>query len=103
MGVCRGMEEKGRGGPADAHKAVIKWSVSHCDSDNVVGEDKSMPGLKVTDETYDGCKQSFIAADEHREKASKKYFEYTRIMAAVFRHGISLLYCNVWMTGTDHF
>src|SRR5258705_13903923 len=48
-----------------ACKAGIKWSVSHCDLENVVGKDKIMPGLKVTEETYDGCKQSFIAADEH--------------------------------------
>src|SRR5260221_4522961 len=68
-----------------AHKAGIKRSVSPCDSENVVGKDKIMPGLKVTEETYDGCKQSFIAADEHHEKASKKYFDDTGIMAAVCR------------------
>src|SRR5260370_12031095 len=78
-----------------ARKAGIKQSVSHCDLENVVGKDKIMPGLKVTEETYDECKQSFIAADEHFEKSSKKYFDNTAIMAAVYHHGIPLLYVNV--------
>src|SRR5258707_6072723 len=86
-----------------ACKAGIKWSVSHCDLENVVGKDKIMPGLKVTKETYDGCKQSFIAADEHCEKASKKYFDDTGIMAAVCRHGIPLLYVNVWTPREQQF
>src|SRR5258706_11060875 len=86
-----------------ACKAGIKWSVSHCDSENVVGKDKIMPGLKVTEETYDGCKQSFIAADEHHEKASKKNFDDTGIMAAVCCHGIPLLYVNVWTPGEQQF
>src|SRR5258705_12414029 len=86
-----------------ACKAGIKQSVSHCNSENVVGKDKIMPGLKVTEETYDGCKQSFIAADEHREKASKKYFNDTGIMAAVCCHGIPLLYVNVWTPGEQQF
>ena len=86
-----------------AHKAGIKQSVSHCDLENVVGKDKIMPGLKVTEETYDGCKQSFIAADEHHEKASKKYFDDTGIMAAVCRHGIPLLYVNVWTPREQQF
>src|SRR5258705_8491234 len=86
-----------------AHKAGIKQSVSHCNSENVVGKDKIMPGLKVTEETYDGCKQSFIAADEHHEKASKKYFDDTGIMAAVCCHGIPLLYVNVWTPGEQQF
>src|SRR5260221_2309519 len=66
-----------------ACKAGIKRSVSHCDSENVVGKDKIMPGLKVTEETYDGCKQSFIAA--------------------VCHHGIPLLYVNVWTPGEQQF
>src|SRR5258708_28714697 len=86
-----------------ARKAGIKRSVSHCDLENVVGKDKMMPGLKVTEETYDGCKQSFIAADEHREKASKKYFDDTGIMDAVCCHGIPLLYVNVWTPREQQF
>src|SRR5260370_19613912 len=58
-------------------KAGTKQSGSQRDPEDAVGRDKIMPGLKVTEETYDGCKQSFIAADEHHEKASKKYFDDT--------------------------
>src|SRR5260370_36917488 len=98
------MEEKGRGGPATfTHKAGTKQSESWRDPEDAVGKDKIMPGLKVTEETYDGCKQSFIAADEHHEKASKKYFNDTGIMAAVCHHGIPLLYVNVWTPGEQQF
>src|SRR5260370_34281575 len=62
-----------------------------------------MPGLKVTEETYDGCKQSFIAADEHHEKASKKYVDDTSVMAAICHHGIPLLYINIWTAGEKQF
>src|SRR5258706_13989754 len=85
-----------------ARKAGIKWSVSHCDSENVVGKDKIMPGLKVTEETYDGRKQTFIAADEHCEKDSKKYFDYTGIRADVCHHRTTILYGNVGTPGRHH-
>src|SRR5260370_6112604 len=58
-----------------SHKAGTKKSKSWRDPEDAVGKDKIMPGLKVTEETYDGCKQSFIATDEHHKKASKKYFD----------------------------
>ncbi len=101
MGVCRGMEEKGRGGP---HKEGTPSRVlSHCNSENAVGKDKIMSGIKVTKETYEGCKQSFIVADEHHEKASTKYFSDTGTMAAICCHEIPLLYVNVWAPGEQQF
>ncbi len=84
-------------------KAGTKQSGSQRDPEDAVGRDKIMPGLKVTKETYDGCKQSFIAADEHRKKASKKYFDDTGVMAAVCCHGIPLLYINIWTPGEQQF
>src|SRR5258708_4812064 len=49
-----------------ACKAGIKQSVSHCDSENVVGKDKIMPGLKGTKETNHTCNQPFIPPNDHR-------------------------------------
>src|SRR5258707_2379015 len=44
-------------------------------------------GLKVVASVYDACKDSFVAADDQREKGSKKDFEDTGLMASVFCHG----------------
>src|SRR6266478_9501132 len=53
-------------------------------------------GMKVAESMYELCKDSFISADEQREKASKKYFKDTGVMASVCHHGIPLFYVSLW-------
>src|SRR5260221_8014051 len=60
-------------------------------------------GLKVVASVYDACKDSFVAADEQREKASKKYFEDTGLMASVCCHGILLFNVSLWTPGEQQF
>ncbi|KAF9518170.1 hypothetical protein BS47DRAFT_1278079, partial [Hydnum rufescens UP504] len=44
-------------------------------------DDTVEPGLHAPNSTYDACRQSFIAADEDRVKASTQYFEDTGVIA----------------------
>src|SRR5258708_11836422 len=60
-------------------------------------------GLKVVVSVYDACKDSFVAADEQQEKASKKYFKDTGLMASVCRHGIPLFHVSLWTPGEQQF
>jgi len=60
-------------------------------------------GMKVADSVYEACKDSFIAADEQMEKASKKYFDDTGVMASVCRHGVPFFYVNLWTPGEQQF
>src|SRR5258707_8333772 len=60
-------------------------------------------GLKVVASVYDACKDSFVAADEQQEKALKKYFEDTGLMASVCHHGIPLFHVGLWTPGEQQF
>src|SRR5260370_10143830 len=60
-------------------------------------------GLKVVASVYDACKDSFVAADEQQEKAAKKYFEDTGLMASGCRHGIPLFHVRFWTPGEQKF
>ena len=42
--------------------------------------------LRVPTSVLDGCEQSFLAADEQREKASSQFFASTALMAILCRH-----------------
>lgn len=42
--------------------------------------------LLVPTSVLDGCEESFLAADERREKASKQFFASTALMAMLCRH-----------------
>ena len=66
-------------------------------------EGQIISGLKVVASVYDACKDSFVAADEQREKVSKKYFEDTGLMASVCRHGIPLFHVSLWTPGEQQF
>ena len=59
--------------------------------------------MKVAESVYELCKHSFITADEQREKALKKYFEDTSVMASVCHHGIPLFYVSLWTPGKQQF
>ena len=63
-------------------------------------EDMIAEGMKVAESMYELCKDSFITANEQREKALKKYFEDTGVMAGVCCHRIPLLYVSLytWQT-----
>src|SRR5260370_5206457 len=60
-------------------------------------------GMKVAESMYELCKDSFITANEQREKALKKYFEDTSVMAGVCCHGIPLFYVSLWTPGEQQF
>ena len=60
-------------------------------------------GLKVVASVYDACKDSFVAADEQWEKASKKYFKDTGLMASVCHHGIPLFHVSLWTPREQQF
>src|SRR6266478_7806089 len=68
------------------HGTKHKANVMDCGNrDDDAKQNQIAAGLKLTEETYDGCESSFIAADREQQKASKKYFDETGVMAAVCR------------------
>lgn len=66
-------------------------------------DDKVEPGLRVPNSTYDSCRESFIAADEDRIKASTQYFEDTGVMALLCRHDSPLAAASMWTAGEKQF
>src|SRR5260370_16802752 len=62
------------------------------DRDDTAKQNQITAGLKLTEETYDGCESSFIAADGEWQKASKKYFDKTRFMPPLCLHGAPLFF-----------
>ncbi|KAG1727842.1 hypothetical protein EDB19DRAFT_1618472, partial [Suillus lakei] len=49
-------------------------------------EDGYEDGMRIPVLTLDACRESFLAADEKREKASTRFFTDTGIMALLCRH-----------------
>ncbi|KAF9510579.1 hypothetical protein BS47DRAFT_1300050 [Hydnum rufescens UP504] len=66
-------------------------------------DDTVEPGLHALNSTYDACRQSFIAADEDRVKASTQYFEDTGVIALLCRHDIPLAVASMWTAGEKQF
>ncbi|KAF9510272.1 hypothetical protein BS47DRAFT_1300358, partial [Hydnum rufescens UP504] len=66
-------------------------------------DDTVEPGLHAPNSTYDACRQSFIAADEDRVKASTQYFEDTGVIALLCRHDIPLAVASMWTAGEKQF
>jgi len=86
------------------HGMKHKANVMDCgDRDDDAKQNQIAAGLKLTEETYDGCESLFIAADREWQKASRKYFNETGIMAAVCHHGAPLFYVSIWMPGEQQF
>ncbi|GBE80402.1 hypothetical protein SCP_0301170 [Sparassis crispa] len=56
-------------------------------------------GLKVPRSVLDGCHESFLAADEKREKASTQFFSDTGLMALLCRHDRVLWLVNMTSAG----
>lgn len=55
--------------------------------------------LKVPHSVLDSCNDSFVAADEAREKASTKFFDVTGLMALICRHDRVLWLVNMKSAG----
>ncbi|KAF9231869.1 hypothetical protein BU15DRAFT_90808 [Melanogaster broomeanus] len=62
-------------------------------------EDGYEPGMRVPTSVLEGCNESFLAANECREKASTHFFADTRIMALLCRHDQVLWLVNMTSTG----
>jgi hypothetical protein len=61
------------------------------------------PGMVLPNATYDACRDSFIAADGDRIKASSVYFDSTGVMALLCRHDIPLALANLKTAGEKQF
>jgi hypothetical protein len=59
--------------------------------------------MKVPNSALEGCKDSFIAADERRTKASTKFFSDTGLMALLCRHDRVLWLANMTTAGESQF
>jgi hypothetical protein len=62
-------------------------------------EDDYIDGLRVPTSVIDECKDSFIAADERRQKASTAFFKDTGLMAMLCRHDHVLFVANMQSAG----
>ena len=61
--------------------------------------DEGVEGIRVPDAALAECEKSFIAADEHRVKASRKFFDDTGLMALLCRHDRVLWVVNMKSAG----
>ncbi|KAH6906264.1 hypothetical protein BKA70DRAFT_1106739, partial [Coprinopsis sp. MPI-PUGE-AT-0042] len=67
------------------------------------GEDTKEPGMKVLKSALDGCRDSFLAADERRTKASTRVFADTGVMGLLCRHDQPLWLVNMTTPGERQF
>ncbi|KAF7966738.1 hypothetical protein HWV62_37237 [Athelia sp. TMB] len=66
---------------------------------NATQDDAMEPGMLLPTSVLDDCGDSFIAADEKREKASTQFFADTGIMALLCRHDRCLFAVNMTHSG----
>ena len=62
-------------------------------------EDGFSEGMRVPNSVLDSCNDSFIAADEKRQKASTRFFANTGLMALLCRHDRVLFVANMTSAG----
>jgi Kyakuja-Dileera-Zisupton transposase len=62
-------------------------------------EDGYEPGMRIPISVLNGCGESFLAADEKREKASTQFFADTGLMALLCRHDRVLWLANMTSAG----
>jgi hypothetical protein len=62
-------------------------------------DDRYEEGMRVPVSVLDGCGESFVAADEKREKASTHFFTDTGLMALLYRHDRVLWIVNLTSAG----
>jgi hypothetical protein len=65
--------------------------------------DEIEPGMTLPNATYDACRDSFIAADGDRIKASSTFFDSTGVMAMLCHHDRPLLLANLKTAGEKQF
>ncbi|KAG1721054.1 hypothetical protein EDB19DRAFT_1898376 [Suillus lakei] len=66
-------------------------------------EDGYEDGMHIPVSTLDACRESFLAADEKREKASTRFFADTGIMALLCRHDCVLWLVNMTSAGEKQY
>lgn len=66
---------------------------------NSAEDDGYEPGMSVPTSVLNGCNDSFVAADEKREKASTQFFADTGLMALLCRHDRPLWTVNMTSAG----
>ncbi|KAG1847703.1 hypothetical protein F4604DRAFT_1935747 [Suillus subluteus] len=66
-------------------------------------EDGYEDGMRIPVSTLDACRESFLAADEKREKASTRFFADTGIMALLCRHDCVLWLVNMTSAGEKQY
>ena len=82
--------------PARPHNKKKKSNPS---TDESTLEDGYEGPLCVPTSVLDGCEQSFLAADDQREKASMQFFASTALMAILCRHDRVLWVVDMWSAG----
>ena len=110
---------KGKGGDCDppnchpsslfmseADVKVVEDFVESCQSsrprhaqNSNAGGDGYEVGMHVPTSVLNGCNESFVAADEKREKASSQFFADTGLMALLCRHNRPLWTINMTSAG----
>jgi hypothetical protein len=70
----------------------------HAQNSNA-GGDGYEEGMRVPTSVLNGCNDSFVAADEKREKASSQFFADTGLMALLCRHDRPLWTVNMTSAG----
>ena len=66
-------------------------------------EDEIEIGMQLPTSVLDSCGDSFIAADERREKASTRFFSDTGLMALLCRHDRPLFLANMTSAGEKQY
>ncbi|KAF9513641.1 hypothetical protein BS47DRAFT_1393204 [Hydnum rufescens UP504] len=90
--------------PARSSHAGQKRKADTHDFDGDPSEvDKVEPGLHAPNSAYDACRESFIAADGDRVKASTQFFEDTGVMAFLCHHDLPLAVASMWTPGEKQF
>jgi Kyakuja-Dileera-Zisupton transposase len=72
-------------------------------TDDLEAKDHVEPGLRVPDSVLDSCERSFLAASEHREKASTSAFADTGLMGMICRHDQVILMVNITSVGEKQY
>ncbi|KAG1723637.1 hypothetical protein EDB19DRAFT_1951979 [Suillus lakei] len=66
-------------------------------------EDRYEDGMCIPVSTLDACRESFLAANEKREKASTRFFADTGIMVLLCRHDCVLWLVNITLAGEKQY
>lgn len=76
---------------------------SHRPAQHTYDNDGYEDGMKVPSSVLNECNESFVAADEKRQKASTQYFADTGIMALLCRHDRVLWTVNMTSAGEKQY